>query len=447
MRDTLQAEYSVIGALLLNNDVIDQIPDLQARHFQDQENRAYFAEIIKQIKAGQTCDVITVHDVLCESIPDCLTRLNSIQSNTPGYSNVKKYAESVISEAVRRFSVAEIANHLEGIKTAQNPFKSVSDLGVLLDKICQRATSNDPVKLNDMMMDYYTLLEDRLAGKITQISSGFVCYDGKMGGGFERGTLNILAARPGMGKTAFALALARNVAEQGTALFLSMEMPKKQICDRNMAALAKVPLGWLKRPGSAGVHEDEYWRNVTAAAARISSMNLYIDDQSSLNILDIRNKSRKVKRVAGLDLLVIDQVSFITGAQSDRLHEATGEYTRGLLALAKELDVPILALCQLNRECEKRQDKRPMLSDLANSGSIEQDAETITFLYRDEVYNPNTRDRGICEVIIGKNRDGERGKVGLEYHGPETRFEEPQRPWVESEDEPKSNRRGLANEL
>ena len=178
--------------------------------------------------------------------PDCLTRLNSIQKQHARIQQRKKYAESVISEAVRRFSVAEIAKPPRRLKNAQNPFKSVSDLGVLLDKICQRATSNDPVKLNDMMMDYYTLLEDRLAGKITQISSGFASYDGEDGWRILSGDVKYFGGSAGMGKTAFALALARNVAEHGTALFLSMEMPKKQICDRNMAALAKSPAGLAK---------------------------------------------------------------------------------------------------------------------------------------------------------------------------------------------------------
>lgn len=447
MKNTIQAEYSVIGALLHSNDAIDQIPDLQARHFHDQENRAYFAEIVRQIKNGQTCDAITVFESLHDSLPDCLITLNRIQSSTPGYANIKKYAESVLFEAVRRFSSSEIANQLEAIKTAQNPFNAVSELIGLLDRITARQTVQEPVLLNDLMSSYAELLEKRMSGEIRPTATGFPSLDEKLAGGFEKGTLAVVAGRPGMGKTAFALALARNVSFEGKSLFLSMEMPKSQICDRNIAALGKLPLRWLKKPGEAGEREDEYWKRVTAALGQVNVMNLFVDDQTALDLDAIRNKARKIKRKQGLDLLVIDQLSFITGAKSERQHEAIGEYTRGLLALAKELDVPVVLLCQLNRECEKRMDKRPMLSDLAMSGSIEQDAETIIFLYRDEIYNPDSRDKGICEVIIAKQRQGEIGKVGLSYFGSETRFAEPDRPWIEQHGEPKKSKSKFLDSL
>ena len=159
-------------------------------------------------------------------------------------------------------------------------------------------------------------------------------------------------------------------------------------------------------------------------------MNLYVDDQTALNMLDIRAKCRSVKRRTGLDVVVIDQLSFITGSEQEKSWDAIGEYTRGMLRLAKELNIAIVLLCQLNRKCEERQNKRPQLSDLAASGSIEQDASNVIFLYRDELYNADSRDKGICEVITAKQRQGQPGMVGLAYIGSQTRFEDLAHPWM-----------------
>jgi replicative DNA helicase len=182
---------------------------------------------------------------------------------------------------------------------------------------------------------------------------------------------------------------------------------------------------------------------VTHAFQKAQSLNLWIDDQTSLNLLAIRSKARFIKRRAGLDLLVIDQLSFITGSKAENKAYELGDYTRGLLALAKELDCAIVLLAQLNRECEKRMNKRPMLSDLSSSGSIEQDASTVIFLYRDEVYNLDTQDKGICEVITAKQRQGEIGACALTYIGNQTRFEDLAFHWKPAEIKDKPMPRGF----
>jgi replicative DNA helicase len=202
-----------------------------------------------------------------------------------------------------------------------------------------------------------------------------------------------------------------------------MEMDIRQVNDRNIAALGKLPISWLRNPP-----EDDTggWTRLTAAMQKAQELEFYVDDQTGLNMLEIRNKARQIKRRNGLDLLVIDQLSFITGGNSKekKTYELVGEYTRGLIAIAKQLNCAVLLLCQLNRECENRQNKRPQLSDLAMSGSIEQDAANVIFLYRDEIYNPDSRDKGICEVICAKQRQGEPGIVPLSYFANQTRFED-----------------------
>jgi replicative DNA helicase len=227
-----------------------------------------------------------------------------------------------------------------------------------------------------------------------------------------------------------------------------MEMSETQVVDRNVSALGKVPLSFLRNPAKVEkINEQDYWNRMTKAFSDSQDLNFYIDDQTGLNLLQIRAKSRKVKRQNGLDLIVIDQLSFITGATSEKQWEYIGEYTRALIQLAKELDVPVVLLAQLNRECEKRSDKRPIMADLASSGSIEQDAANVIMLYRDEVYNPDTFDKGICEVSIVKQRQGSPGVVGLSYIGEQTRFENLAYGWQPKEPQNKPERKNLSSKI
>lgn len=239
-----------------------------------------------------------------------------------------------------------------------------------------------------------------------------------------------------MGKTAAGLAISRNTAINGTSLILSMEMAKNQLNDRNIAALGRIPISWLKRPKEDAA---DYWARMTSAFSKAQELSMFIDDQAGANLIEIRAKARAVKRKAGLDVLVIDQLSFITGSDKEQW-QAIGDYTRGLVAIAKELDIAVVLLCQLNRDCEKRQNKRPIMADLALSGSIEQDSAVIIFLYRDEVYNPDSQDKGMCEWIIGKARQGQIGTVGLAYIGAETRFENAHQGWMPARYEAKPAR-------
>lgn len=224
--------------------------------------------------------------------------------------------------------------------------------------------------------------------------------------------------------TALAMSVARNVSYDRSALVLSMEMPRSQLHQRNVAALGRIHMQRLRQPDRM---TDADWQGFTAAAAKLSDMNLYLDDQPALTLLEIRSKARLVKRKHGLDLLIVDYLGLMTGGPSENRNQEVGSYSRGLKALAKELDIPIIALAQLNRGLESRANRRPQMSDLRDSGEIEQDADTIMFLYRDEVYDPNSQAKGICEVIIAKQRQGETGMVPLAYLGEYTAFEGLQR--------------------
>lgn len=439
--NTIHAEQSVIGALLLDNDALDRIPDLAAEHFYRHEHRTIFAEICKQVAGGKRCDVISLFDALQSKIDDCLLYLNQIAGSIGSAANIGRYAEMVIDRAIKR-SLAALGGEMQEL--SHEPADVIVDrFAAKVESLAQKKTKQEPQRMADMLGNYVEVIQDRMDGKIKPIQTGFADLDKRLDGGVERGTLTIVAGRPGTGKTAMGLCLARNVAGWGTSLFLSMEMSRDQVNDRNIAALGKLPIAWLRRPDDKTQEQKEYWDRMTHAFALAQELNLFIDDQTALNMLEIRSKARSVKRKSGLDLLVIDQLSFITGSTEENKSYAVGEYTRGLLQLGKELNCAIVLLCQLNRKCEDRTNKRPIMADLATSGSIEQDAANIIFLYRDELYNPDTQDKGICEVNTAKQRQGEPGTIGLAYIGNQTRFEDLAFVWKPQEHREKPKSRGF----
>jgi replicative DNA helicase len=439
--DAIHAEQSLLGALILDNDALDRVADVKPEHFYNAEHRLIFSEICKQAGAGKTVDPLTLFEQLQGKMENCLPYLNSLVSSVGSSAGASRYADIVIDKAIKR-SIVALGGQMQEMRSSLEPSDVLVDrLATKVEELARKKTKQDPMLLSDMLGNYVDVIQDRLDGKIKPIATGFKDLDERLCGGLERGTLTIVAARPSMGKTAFALALGRNVAETGSALFLSMEMARDQVNDRNIAALGRLPVSWLRNPKEK---DREQWDRLSGAFARAKDLNLYIDDQTGLNMLEIRNKSRMVKRKAGLDMLIIDQLSFITGGSIEKQGwEVVGEYTRGLLALAKELNVAVVLLCQLNRKLEERNDKRPIMSDLALSGSIEQDAANILFLYRDEIYRPDSPDKGICEVITKKQRQGEPGMVGLQYIGAETRFEDMNRPWQPAAQQEKPRSRGF----
>lgn len=436
---SIRAEQAVIGALLADNDALDRAGQLETEHFYRHEHRLFFEEIRRQVLAGRRADALTVADKLAGQVDDCLPYLAKMRHSAAGARQIRQHADIVVDKAKKR-ALAAMGIDMQALAASHQDANTVIDqFAMKLEDLGRAKVEHEPQRMSAMMSAYAETVTARYEGRIVPISTGWKDLDARMDGGLERGTLTIVAGRPSMGKTAFGLGLARNVAGTGVALFLSMEMARDQVNDRNVSAIAKIPLKWLRRPADADMvdNQTDNWDAMSRAFKASQDLNLYIDDQTALNMLEIRSKARKVKRsAAGLDVLVIDQLSFITGSRSDKLHEAVGEYTRGLVSLSKELDCAVVLLCQLNRECEKRPNKRPMMSDLAVSGSIEQDAANIIFLYRDEIYNPDTPDKGVCEAHAAKLRQGEPGTCAMTYIGAQTRFEDMARPWMPKRDMP-----------
>jgi len=440
---SIHAEQSIIGALLIDNESINNIPDLKDEYFYNSEHRAFFGEIVRQITAGETVDAISIGSALADKVPNCMRYITEIVNSTLSTRQIKAHAEIVTECALRRALSATSSELQEIATTSHESIYSIIDAAATkIEELGQKKTRKDPIKFSDSLGDYVVVLEKRMDGGIKPISTGHVDLDKKLGGGFERGTLTVLAGRPAMGKSAAGLDFCRSVANEGfSAGFLSMEMDIRQVNDRNIAAIGKIPIDWLRSPTSKDdcAEDEKNWNNLTFAMQKAREMKFYIDDETNLNMLEIRNKARQIKRKNGLDLLVIDQLSFITGgAKEKKTYELVGEYTRGLIALAKQLDMSVVLLCQLNRECENRTNKRPQMSDLALSGSIEQDAANIIFIYRDEVYNPNSQDKGICEFNIAKQRQGETGVVVMTYYGHQARFEDYAGRWEPPPPQPKT---------
>jgi replicative DNA helicase len=439
----IRAEQAVLGSLLRDNDALDRIIDLEAAHFHRNDHRMIFETITRQVAAGQRADPMTVFAELGAKVEDCLPYLGKLRASAASSVNIAHHA-AIISDKARKRALGLLAVEMQELAVSFQPAAACVDLmASKLEALAQQKTDEEPKLMAETMSEYLGVLQARLNGEIKPVATGHRDLDERLDGGLERGTLTVVAGRPAMGKTAFGLGIARNIARDGgVALFLSMEMSRTQVHDRNVSAIARVPLGWLRKPGE-GRNDTQHWDAVTHSVAVARDLRLFIDDKTGLNMLEIRAKARSVKRKSGgaLDVVVIDQLSFITGGKSDKEYMVVGEYTRALVALSKELDIAVILLCQLNRDCEKRPNKRPLPSDLGMSGSIEQDAANIMLLYRDEVYNPESKDKGICEVNSAKQRQGQPGVVALNYIGGQTRFEDLQYPWRPPAPEEKPARR------
>ncbi len=446
----VSAEQSVLGALMQDNDAIDRIGDLQAAHFYRGDHCLIFNEILKLARSGKPFDIITLWEVLnaqqkAESVGG-LPYLNAMVQSTPGSANIAHYAAIVRDKAVKRGMIKLGMQMQEQAKRSPlEAYLLVDDASSKLDGLMQARLTQEAVRASDDLVRHIAVIEGRLDGGVRAIPTGFEELDTRLSGGIRGGDLIVVAARPKMGKTAFALNIALHVAQEHWVQVLSLEMPKSQLQDRHLANLGQIPLGNLLQPQKM---TEQNWSGVTVAAMKLDALSLFLDDQGGLRLQDVRLKAKLQKRKHGLDLLIIDYLQLME-ADGDNRNAQIESITRGLKALAKELDCGILLLSQLNRELEKRPNKRPQPSDLRDSGAIEQDADAVIFLYRDEVYNPESRDQGICEVEVALCRQGEPGRMYLRYVGEQTRFTAMAQNWTPnaSFSPKKSSRRGIANEL
>src|SRR5574340_33975 len=419
---SVEAEQSVIGAVLIDNGALDRIAaPLLAEHFSREDHRRIWRAIMRLIGAGRPADVVTVFEAMESSgeasICGGLAYLGEIAMATHSAANVRRYAEIVVERAALR-SLAAASDEIAGlvadpsmtlgekIQAAQGRVMAVQDAGSM------RRT--EPQHIRDALMRHTDVIDARQEGKVCGLPTGFDDLDRLLNGGLRAGQLVIVAARPGMGKTSLALQLAHHAAAAGTpALFLSQEMSEADITDRILSEIHGIPLSGLV----SGQLRGEDWTRISSAIVALHELPLYLDDQPALSLLDVASKARKVQRKVGrLGLLVIDYLQLMSGTGDNRNAELE-RISRGLKQLAKELAVPVLALSQLSRECEKRPNKRPMTSDLRDSGAIEQDADVILALYQDVVYNPDSPDAGTAEVLVRKNRQGRIGEARLSWRG------------------------------
>ncbi|MDR5757001.1 replicative DNA helicase [Caballeronia sp. LZ035] len=440
---SIEHEQSVIGALLLDNDAIDRMGDLRAEHFYRSDHRAIFAQIVKMIGSGVGADAITVYERLNAEGRAAdfggLRYLNDLAQSTPSSVNIARYAEIVRDRAQKRGLLSVAAEIQDSVGAPESAGTLIDRASAKLEALDEATIKREPKLAAQGLIDHISALERRSTGSDRVISTGLNDIDRQLNGGLRPGWLVILAARPGMGKTALALNIATHVSIDHSALFLSMEMPESEIHDRNIASLGRVPLDTVMR---APEDDNEFWNRVTAATMKIKDLNLYIDDQAALRMLDVRSKARLVKRKAGLDVIIVDYLQLMTGDGANRNAEIEG-ISRGLKALAKELNVAIIALAQLNRKAEERPGL-PKLSDLRDSGSIEQDADAVIFIHREEA-NPDAGEQwlGFAQLRFAKFRHGRTGDVALTYCGEFMRFENHAGPWPTANATKPSRSRGF----
>jgi replicative DNA helicase len=434
---SVEAEQSVLGGILLDTTAWDKITDiLQEPDFYRYEHRLIFRHISQLNEHAKPVDVITVAESL-ESNAELekaggLSYLGSLAQNVPSAANIRRYAEIVRERAVMR-KLAEVGTEIA--TSAYNP--GGRDAGQLLDeaesRVFEIAESGErgkqgfvaiPSLLTQVVERIETLYSRDNDSDVTGIATGFTDLD-SMTSGLQPGDLVIVAGRPSMGKTAFSVNIAEHVALEVTkpvAIF-SMEMGGSQLAMRMIGSVGRLNQHTLR----TGKLEDDDWSRMTHALGRLNDAPIFIDETAALNSLELRSRARRLHRQNdGLGLIVIDYIQLMSSVSSkggeNRATEIS-EISRSLKSLAKELQVPVIALSQLNRSLEQRPNKRPIMSDLRESGAIEQDADLILFIYRDEVYNPDSPDKGKAEIIIAKQRNGPIGKVELTFRGEYTRFE------------------------
>lgn len=428
----LEAEQAVIGALLNDSEAFDRISSLAPCDFSNETHGSIFGAIQSLCGSGKPCDVISVFEKT-KAQGVTIEYLNQLSVSSVSSSRIATHSRLVRDVSMRR-RIAQIgANFTEIAESALSFEEALEQASTSFNEIANQSEEGETISLSDLMLGIFDTMQERMTGKKKRLSTGFSKLDRMTSGGFDRGELILVAGRPAMGKTGFALSIAKNMSEDYSCLFFSMEMPKEQIRDRYTAMLGNVPLSFIIDP----VEEDtqtnrQDWASVVEATNKAKHHSFYIDDRSSRSLLDIRIKAKEVKRKHGLDVIFVDYLGLMSGGdKNENRTQQIGSYSRGLKALAKDLNIAVVCLAQLNRGLEQRPDKRPLLSDLRDSGEIEQDADMVFMLYRDEVYHPDTTgDRGIAEIIIRKQRQGVTGTVPMAYIGEQTRFETLESHWT-----------------
>jgi replicative DNA helicase len=427
---SLEAEKAVLGALLLNDENVSQVVELlQAQDFYVPSHRVIYQAIVDIAQRMERVDLVTLQDVLdkkgqLEAIGG-VVQLLSLQEDIPSLGLVAQHAKIIKEKAVLRDLINSASVIISSCFNQED-----REINAVLDEaektifqISNKRAEQNFVQLNIWVKKTFQHLSDikSNSGGLTGIASGYEVLD-QMTSGFQKGDLVILAARPSMGKTALALNIGSHAAANGLNVgVFSLEMGGEQLTLRLLSAESNIAHHNIR---NATITSDE-WVELINAASRLSERKLFIDDTAGLDIMALRAKARKLKAQHGIDFLIIDYLQMLHSTKKhENRHQEVSEISRALKALAKELQVPILALSQLSRAVDSRMDKRPMLSDLRESGAIEQDADVIMFLYRDIVYNPDTENPALAELIVGKQRNGPTGMVQLQFLRELTKFED-----------------------
>ena len=418
----LEAEESLLGAMLLSRDAIaDAVETARVEHFYRPAHAHVFDAISTLYAGGDPADPVTVAEELdragvLESIGG-LDGLISLQVNTPATSNAEKYA-SIIAERYTLRKLIETAGEIAelGYSRPDDVTKAVDEAENMMFQIAQGRVADTMGEIRDLLDDTLDRLEHLFEqGKgITGTPTGFIDLDRQLSG-LQPNALVIVGARPAMGKTAFALNMAAHAAvrEHRPVLVFSLEMGHLELTQRLLCSEANVD---AKNMRDGNLSEDD-WTRISNGIGRLAEAPMWIDDNPGLTIMEIRAKARRLKsRVGDLGMIVVDYLQLMTGRSSAENRQVeVEEISRGLKILARELECPVVGLSLLSRNLEMRQDKRPMLADLRESGSIEQDADVVLFLYRDEVYNPGSASEGMAEVIVANHRNGPTGTVNLGF--------------------------------
>lgn len=435
---SVEAEQSVLGGLLLDNEALDKIADiLHEDDFYRYDHKLIYHHISRLIQLARPADIVTVAESL-ESNAELtsiggLAYLDALAKNTPTAANIRRYAEIVRERSIMRKLVTV------GSEIAESAFVPQGrDAQQLLDeaeaKIFKIAEADGNatqgfIDIKELLGPVVNRIEELYQREdqshVTGIATGFDDLDERTSG-LQPGDLIIVAGRPSMGKTAFSLNIAEHIAleiKKPVAVF-SMEMAAIQLATRMVGSVGRLDQHKMRN----GKLDEEDWPRLTMALGKLNEAPLYIDEGAGLNAFELRARARRLQKSCkqNLGLIVVDYLQLMSangGRASENRATEISEISRSLKSLAKELNVPVIALSQLNRSVEQRPDKRPVMSDLRESGAIEQDADLILFIYRDEVYNPDSEDKGTAEIIIGKQRNGPIGRVRLTFLGQYTRFE------------------------
>lgn len=422
------AEKSVLGSIILDKDALFEVTELlKAEDFYSEMHQEIYRAVQELARRNEAVDILTVSEELKRrntlEMVGGRAYIALLSTLVPSTSNAPQYAKIVSEKGVLRRLISATSEIMDQAYQEKLESEHVLDHAeqAIFD-IAKTRQKKDYEPLKDVLYTNLKRIDEvsKLDGGLTGVPTGFMDLDGKTSG-LQRSDLIMLAARPSMGKTAFALNIAQQAALRGKAkvLIFSLEMPREQLGQRLLSMEARVDMQKIK----TGKLDQGDWDQIYGAIDKLSKAEIYIDDTPGISVMEIKNKSRRLKAEKGLDLIVIDylQLMFFEGRAESRQQEITA-ISRFLKQLAREMDCPVLVLSQLSRAPEQRSDHRPILSDLRESGSIEQDADIVMFLYRDEYYNPETDKPNICEVHIAKQRSGPTGMIELTWLGKYTRF-------------------------